>query len=61
MAKSFLKNPPPTTKMTKVLVMFLSDAETTSSHGVRLGSLSGKNYLILENFNDPLDDFNEYR
>lgn len=55
---------PPTTRKTKVVVLFLdekpsTDSMHTSPKGVRLGSLEGK-YSIPDNFNDPLNDLADY-
>jgi hypothetical protein len=55
---------PPTTRKTKVVVLFLDEKPSVdplevSPKGVRLGSLEGK-YSIPENFNDPLDDLIDY-
>ncbi len=58
-----LQEPPPTKQKTKVVVMFISDEETTSGDlrkGVKIGSLAGQGYAIPDDFNDPLDDFKEY-
>ena len=55
---------PPTTRRTKVVILFLDETSTNSEAtsslaGVRLGSLEGK-YRIPDNFNAPLDDLGEY-
>ncbi|MBD2754280.1 hypothetical protein [Spirosoma validum] len=55
---------PPTTRRTKVVILFLDEsapdnAASSSSAGVRLGSLEGK-YNIPYDFNAPLDDLKEY-
>ncbi len=50
---------PPTKEKTNVIVMFLKE-EFEQSKGVKLGSLVGKGYSIPENFNEPLNDLNEY-
>jgi hypothetical protein len=55
---------PPTTRKTKVVVLFLNeqistDLTETIPKGVRLGNLEGK-YSIPDNFNDPLEDLADY-
>lgn len=55
---------PPTTRRTKVVILFLDELEGNSpgtdvSKGVRLGSLEGK-FSIPEDFNAPLDDLKDY-
>ncbi|GAB3640050.1 hypothetical protein [Spirosoma arcticum] len=53
---------PPTTRRTKVVILFLDEPAADSiatGPGVRLGSLAGK-YRIPDDFNAPLDDLNEY-
>ncbi|GAB4014512.1 hypothetical protein GCM10028808_37170 [Spirosoma migulaei] len=58
-----LTESPPKVKKSKVVILFLEDQETGSptkpQKGVKLGSLEGQ-YQIPENFNEPLDDLNEY-
>jgi hypothetical protein len=60
--KVILEETPPTTRKTKVVVMFLTDDEKTPevSKGVKLGSLASQGYSIPEGFNEPLDDLSEY-
>lgn len=54
---------PPTTRRSKVVILFLDEPEDISSFGsssgVRLGSLEGK-FSIPDDFNDSLDDLKEY-
>lgn len=55
---------PPTTRKTKVVVLFLDekspdDEISKPQKGVRLGSLEGK-YSVPDDFNDPLDDLSDY-
>lgn len=55
---------PPTTRRSKVVILFLDEPESDSpdngsSRGVRLGSLEGK-YSIPDDFNEPLDDMKDY-
>ena len=55
---------PPTTRKTRVVVLFLNEQTSTDPtetvlKGVRLGSLEGK-YSIPDNFNDPLADLSDY-
>lgn len=55
---------PPTTRRTKVVVLFIDESEPDraakrTSGGVRLGSLEGK-HNIPDDFNTPLDDLKEY-
>lgn len=56
-----LTKTPPTTKKTKVVVLFLEEQKDgkRSGKGVKLGSLAGK-YSIPDDFNEPLDDLKEY-
>lgn len=58
-----LQETPPTTKKTNVIVMFIKEELATiktTSKGVKIGSLAGKGYRIPDNFNEPLEDLNEY-
>jgi hypothetical protein len=58
-----LEEPAPTLEKTKVVVMFLPDSEADKSDqkiGVRIGSLANKGYSIPDDFNEPLDDLQEY-
>jgi hypothetical protein len=61
-----LQETPPTTKKSKVLIMFMDEIETSfvnepnSKKGVRLGSWADKGYSIPDDFNEPLDDLKEY-
>ncbi|GAB3719359.1 hypothetical protein [Spirosoma lituiforme] len=55
---------PPTTRRTKVVILFLDEPVTDiivadSAAGVRLGSLDGQ-YNIPDDFNAPLDDLKDY-
>ena len=53
------EQPPVRTKM-KVLVTFMDEGEPVPTDNVvRFGSLKGK-ITISDDFNDPLDDMNEY-
>ena len=63
--KLVLTERPPTTRRTKVVVLFLNEQRSTDlteslPKGVRLGSLQGK-HSIPDNFNDPLEDLADYR
>jgi len=56
---------PPTTKKMKVLVTFLEELDSPLRERqpgslLRLGALHGKNYAIPDDFNEPLDDLQEY-
>ena len=54
---------PPTNEKTNVIVMFIKEEpENIENHhkGVKIGSLAGKGYSIPDDFNEPLDDLNEY-
>jgi hypothetical protein len=53
---------PPTNEKTNVIVMFIKDEpEKMANHKrVKIGSLAGKGYNIPDDFNEPLDDLNEY-
>lgn len=58
-----LEEVPPTTRKSKVLVMFIAEDEKPSKplhKGVKLGSLAGQNYDIPADFNEPLDDLKDY-
>ncbi|WP_435356845.1 hypothetical protein [Emticicia sp. SJ17W-69] len=58
-----LAETPPTSKKTKVVIMFMEEVETLPKNkkkGVKLGSLAGKGYNIPDNFNEPLDDLKDY-
>jgi hypothetical protein len=58
-----LQETPPTTEKTNVIVMFIKEESTVikkTSKGVKIGSLAGKGYRIPGNFNEPLEDLNEY-
>lgn len=55
---------PPTTRRSRVVVLFLDEQkeitqDVASRVGVSLGSLEGK-YSIPDDFNEPLDDLNDY-
>lgn len=58
-----LEEIPPTTKKSKVVIMFIEEKIETSPRqykGVNIGGLAGKGYKIPDDFNEPLDDLNEY-
>jgi len=62
-----LTEEPPTQKKSKVVVMFLDEIESTPNLKkrvpgslLRLGKLTGKNYDIPDDFNEPLDDLKDY-
>jgi hypothetical protein len=58
-----LQETPPTTEKTNVIVMFIKEEPAKmqpSAKGVKIGSLAGKGYSIPDNFNEPLEDLNEY-
>ena len=58
-----LAETPPTSKKTKVVIMFMEEVEAlpiNKNKGVKLGSLAGKGYSIPDNFNEPLDDLKDY-
>jgi hypothetical protein len=54
---------PPTTKKTRVVILFMEEQESPPANqpgkGVKLGSLEGQ-YKLPDDFNDPLDDLKEY-
>lgn len=59
-----LEEAAPTTQKTKVVVMFMkgpkkNTAKKSSKGGIILGGLKGK-VGIPNDFNEPLDDLNEY-
>ena len=59
-----LEEAAPTTKKTKVVVMFMEDTKKSisqkqSQKGIILGGLKGK-IGIPDDFNEPLDDLKEY-
>ena len=56
-----LLEPAPNVEKAEVLVTFLEEAGNNYSakRGVKLGSLEGK-YSLPDDFNDPIDDLNEY-
>ena len=59
-----LEETPPTTRKTKVVVMFLADEDqpaAPSRKGVTLGGLAGRGFRIPEDFNEPLEDLSEYQ
>jgi hypothetical protein len=55
---------PPTNEKTNVIVMFIkeefAEAIEYPHKGIKIGSLVGKGYGIPDDFNEPLDDLNEY-
>ena len=57
---------PPSIKKSQVVVLFMDESQQDQSteeqprKGVILGSLANKGYNIPDNFNDPLEDFNDY-
>jgi hypothetical protein len=58
-----LTETPPTSKKTKVVIMFMEEVETLPTNkkkGIKLGSLAGKVYNIPDDFNEPLDDLKDY-
>jgi hypothetical protein len=58
-----LTETPPTSKKTKVVIMFMEEVETLHKNkkkGVKLGSLVGKGYNLPDDFNEPLDDLKDY-
>ena len=62
-----LAETPPTTKKSKVVVMFMDVINQRESNPKRipgslkrLGEQEGKTYRLSDNFNEPLDDLNEY-
>lgn len=58
-----LTETPPTSKKTKVVIMFMEEVETlpkSKKKGVKLGSLAGKGYNIPDDFNEPLADLKDY-
>ncbi len=58
-----LTETPPTSKKTKVVIMFMEEVETLPKEkkkGVKLGSWANKGYTIPDDFNEPLDDLKEY-
>ncbi len=58
-----LTETPPTSKKTKVVIMFMEEVETLpkkKKKGVKLGSLAGKGYNLPDDFNEPLDDLKDY-
>jgi hypothetical protein len=59
-----LTEQPPTTRRSKVVILFLDEQDESSPggdspKGVRLGSLEGK-FSIPDDFNEPLDDLKGY-
>jgi hypothetical protein len=49
-----LTETPPTSKKTKVVIMFMEEVETLPKNkkkGVKLGSLAGKGYNLPDDFN----------
>ena len=57
--KIILDEIPPVKNKSKIAVTFLEEIPQTSIRKRRLGSLKGK-IGIPDNFNEPLDDLNEY-
>lgn len=58
-----LTETPPTSKKTKVVIMFMEEVETLpkkQKKGVKLGSLAENGYNIPDDFNEPLDDLKDY-
>ncbi|WP_428356521.1 hypothetical protein [Methyloprofundus sp.] len=58
-----LEEIPPTTKKSKVVIMFIEEKienKLDQHKGVKIGGLAGKGYKIPDDFNEPLDDLNEY-
>jgi hypothetical protein len=59
--KVILKEAPPVDKRTEVIVTFLDQEFTQSSQQARVpGGLKGK-LSIPDNFNEPLDDLNDFQ
>jgi hypothetical protein len=53
--------PPPNIDKSNVIITFLDDnMPNINKNGVRIGSLVGKGYDIPKNFDDAIDDFNDY-
>lgn len=57
--KIVLEEMPPTKNKSKVVVTFLEEMQAPAIKKRQLGSLKGK-IGIPDNFNDPLDDLNDY-
>ncbi len=57
--KIVLDEMPPTKNKSKVVVTFLDEMQPPVVKKRQLGSLKGK-ISIPDNFNDPLDDLNDY-
>ncbi|MDQ7090491.1 MAG: DUF2281 domain-containing protein [Methylococcales bacterium] len=61
-----LKEAAPTTKTSKVLIMFIEEEINKTApikqtnKGVKIGSLVGKGYSIPDDFDEPLEDLKEY-
>lgn len=60
--KVIFQEEPPTKEKTNVIVMFIKeDIEKNEYYqGIKLGGLANKGYALPNNFNDPVDDLNEY-
>jgi hypothetical protein len=63
---TFTEAPPPVER-SEVVILFMKETEgekntsiTDKKTGVVLGSLSHKDYRIPDNFNDPLEDMEDY-
>jgi hypothetical protein len=54
-----LEEQPNISEETQVVVTFLDQAPNTSKRGIRIGSMEGL-FTVPDDFNEPLDDLNEY-
>ena len=57
--KIVLEEMPPIKNKSKVVVTFLDEMQALAIKKRQLGSLKGK-ISVPDNFNDPLDDLNDY-
>ena len=55
----FLKEPPPVTERTEVIVTFLTEEKKQEPKKRILGSLEGK-IVLPDDFNEPLDELKDY-
>lgn len=57
---------PPSVEKSEVVILFMDEqkksefSEKKPKSGLVLGSLVNKGFKIPDNFNDPIDDFNDY-
>ena len=57
---------PPSIEKSEVVILFMDEqnenefSEKKAKSGVVLGSLANKGFKIPDNFNDPIDDLNDY-